>query len=106
MAEEKTFTETIAAKGDQLVEKVETIIRNGLREGNIRQVIIRKANGAELAKFSLTEGAIGAGITLFLAPILALVATVAGLVTDCSVDIVKIQPKTDDGPHITEQTTP
>jgi hypothetical protein len=74
----RTFWETIEAKGDALIDKLRQLIA----EGNVRRVRIRQ-HGRTVAEFPLTIGVVGA----LLAPVLAAIGAVAALVTDCTVDV-------------------
>jgi hypothetical protein len=78
----RTFWETIEAKGDALIDKLRQLIA----EGNVRRVRIRQ-HGRTVAEFPLTIGVVGA----LLAPVLAAIGAVAALVTDCTVDVERTQ---------------
>ena len=77
MAEEK-----FAVSGSQLVDKVKELIR----EGNVRRVRIVH-EGRTLVDIPLTVGASVAAATVLLAPVLAAVGAIAGLVTDCTLEV-------------------
>ena len=77
MAEEK-FT----VSGSQLVDKVKELIR----EGNVRRVRIVH-EGRPLLDIPLTVGASVAAAAVLFAPVLAAVGAVAGLVTDCTLEV-------------------
>lgn len=80
MAEEK-FT----ISGSQLVEKVKELIRGG----NVRRVrIIHK--GRPVLEIPLTIGASAAVVTVLTAPVLAALGALAVLVTECTIEIEKI----------------
>jgi len=65
--------EEFKVSGEELVEKIKEIIK----EGNARKIIIKNENGESVAEFPLTVGAIGA----LIAPILAAVGSIAALLT-------------------------
>ncbi len=73
------FEETINVKGEELVEKVKALIK----EGNVRRVTIKDKNGKELIQFPLTIGVVG----VFLAPVLAAVGAIAALVAECTITV-------------------
>jgi hypothetical protein len=76
----KTKTkDTYQVKGDHLLEKVKEIIK----EGNVRRIIILDKDGKEFMEFPLTFGVVGAVIS----PVLAAVGAVAALVTDCTIKV-------------------
>ncbi len=78
MAEQKAHEE-FKVKGEQLVEKVKQIIK----EGNVRKITIKDKNNNVIVAFPLTLGVIGA----VLAPLLAAVAAIAALVTECTISV-------------------
>jgi hypothetical protein len=73
--------EEFKLSGDAIIEKIKSIIK----EGNARKIIIKNENGETVAEFPLTVGAVGA----LLAPILAAVGAIAGLLTKCTLVVEK-----------------
>ena len=73
--------EEFKVSGEELVEKIKEIIK----EGNARKIIIKNENGESVAEFPLTVGAIGA----LIAPILAAVGAIAALLTKCTIIVEK-----------------
>jgi hypothetical protein len=73
----KKSEETFKVKGEQLLGKVKELIK----EGNIRRLIIKDKEGKTLVELPLTIGVIGA----VLAPMLAAVGAIAALVTECTI---------------------
>jgi len=71
--------ETFRVSGEDLLRKVKEIIK----EGNVRRIIISDKNGKEILVLPLTLGVVGAVI----APVLAAVGAVAALVTECSITV-------------------
>jgi len=72
-------TEEFKVKGEDLMEKIKAIVK----EGNARKVIIKDKDGKEIFSFPVTAGVIG----IVLAPVFAAVATLAALVTECTIAI-------------------
>jgi len=77
MAEQREFK----INGDDLVRKVKEIVK----EGNARMIIIKNEEGKDIIQLPLTIGAVGA----LLAPPLAAVGAIAALVTKCTIVVVK-----------------
>ncbi|PLX28434.1 hypothetical protein C0581_02280 [Candidatus Parcubacteria bacterium] len=63
--------------GDKLVSKIKEIVK----EGNARKIIIKKEDGETLIEFPLTIGAVG----VLAAPIIAAVGAFAALVSSCTI---------------------
>jgi len=78
---ERTCKESFKVAADQLVDAVKKLVH----EGNVRRVII-KQEGRTIAEFPLTVGVIGA----VLAPLLAAVAAIAAVITDCTIEVERV----------------
>lgn len=70
-------TEEFRVSGEELLARIKELIR----QGNIRRVIIKDRDGKILMEFPLTFGVVGAA----LAPTLAAVGAVAALVLDATI---------------------
>ena len=78
---EKTNKEYFKVSGDELLSKVKEIIK----EGNARRIIIKNEKDETILEFPLTVGALG----IVLAPIFAAVGTLAALATHCTIVVEK-----------------
>jgi hypothetical protein len=79
-------SEKFTVSGSQLVEKVKQIIH----EGNIRRVRLLH-EGRVVLEIPLSIGAPAAAIGILAAPVLAALAAFAALVTECTVEVEKIE---------------
>jgi hypothetical protein len=84
MAESEKFT----VSGSQLVEKVKQLIR----EGNIRRVRLLH-EGKTIIEIPLTIGAPVAVAGIIAAPVLAALGAFAALVTECTIEVEKVEKK-------------
>lgn len=75
----KTRQQTYQVKGEQLLEKVRELIK----EGNVRRISIKDKNGKTLVEFPMTIGVVGA----VFAPVLVAVGAIAALMTECSITV-------------------
>jgi hypothetical protein len=73
--------EEFKLSGNEIIEKIKNIVK----EGNARKIIIKNENGETVAEFPLTVGAVGA----LLVPILAAVGAIAALLTKCTLVVEK-----------------
>lgn len=71
--------------GNELLDKIEELIK----EGNIRRIIIKDAEGKPYIEIPLTIGVIG----VIAAPVVAAIGALAGVVARFTIEIVKM----DDG---------
>jgi hypothetical protein len=78
---EHTWRETIEAKGEEIIKKIEHVIA----EGNVRKIEILH-DGQIIASFSLTIGVIGAVLAL----VLAAIGAIAAILTDCRIEIERV----------------
>ena len=81
----KKKKETFKIDGENLVKKVKELIK----EGNVRRIIISDKDGKTLVELPLTIGVIGA----VAAPVLAVVGAIAALVTECSITVQREKTK-------------
>jgi hypothetical protein len=79
-------SEKFTVSGSQLVEKVKQIIH----EGNIRRVRLLH-EGRVVLEIPLSVGAPAAAIGILAVPVLAALAAFATLVTECTVEVEKIE---------------
>jgi hypothetical protein len=78
---EKSNHESFRVSGDEILSKVKEIIK----EGNARRIIIKNEKDEIIMEFPLTIGAIG----VVLAPIFAAVGTLTALATHCTIIVEK-----------------
>jgi hypothetical protein len=79
-------SEKFTVSGSQLVEKVKQLVH----QGNIRRVRLLHG-GRPLIDIPLTVGAPAAAATVLAAPVLAAIAAIAALVTECTIEVEKIE---------------
>ena len=79
-------TEKFTVKGSQLIEKVKQLIN----EGNIRKVRLLHEERTIL-EIPLSIGAPAAAMTILAAPILAALGAFAALVTECTIEVEKVE---------------
>ena len=87
MSDNQVHTEEFAVKGEEVVAKVKQLIK----QGNVRKVIIKDKSGKVLADFPLTIGVVG----LALAPFLVAIGAVAALVTEATIVVEKTESESD-----------
>jgi nitrogen-specific signal transduction histidine kinase len=78
---EKSNRESFKVSGDEILSKVKEIIK----EGNARKIIIKNDKDETIMEFPLTIGAIG----VVLAPIFAAVGALTALATHCIIIVEK-----------------
>jgi len=79
-AQKASWTEEFQVRGNEVVEKVKELVR----QGNVTKIRVKR-EGQTIFELPVTIGAIGAA----LAPQLAVLGIVAGLITRCTVEIEK-----------------
>lgn len=82
---EKTTREEFKVNGEELLGKVKELIR----QGNIRRLIIKDKENKTLIEIPLTVGVVG----IVLAPVLAAVGAIAALVTECTILVERTEEK-------------
>ena len=81
-------TEKFTVSGSQLIEKVKQLIH----EGNIRSVRVLH-QGKTVLEIPLSIGAPAVAVGILAAPVLAALGAFAALVTECAIEVEKIEPK-------------
>lgn len=77
-----TILETFNLKGedvDRVIEKLKQLVH----EGNVRNIVLKNAEGQTLIVVPLTVGVVGAALI----PVWAAIGTVAALVADCKIEV-------------------
>ena len=82
MAENERFT----VRGGEVLDKIKQIIR----EGNVRRVRLLH-DGKTIIEIPLTVGAPVAVVGILAVPLLAAIGAFAALVTECTIEVEKIE---------------
>jgi len=83
MEEENFKKEEFKVSGEDLVKKIKEIIK----EGNVRKIIVKNDEGKTLIELPLTFGVVGA----ILLPAWAAIGAIAAMVTKCTIVIEKTE---------------
>jgi len=83
--EKRTFKEEIELEGRQLVDRVKEL----LREGNVRKLSIKDAEGKYLLEIPLTVGVVAGGVFVLYAPVAAALGAIAGLLANVRIEIIR-----------------
>ena len=78
---EKSYHESFKVTGEEILSKVKEIIK----DGNARKIIIKNEKDEIIMEFPLTVGAVG----VFVAPLLAAVGALAAVATNCTIIVEK-----------------
>lgn len=81
----RTFTEEIEVMGNQLIEQV----RDLLKQGNVRQLRIKTSGGDIVLETPLTFGVVAGGAVALAAPWLAILGAIAAFVTHVKIEVVR-----------------
>ena len=74
-------TQEFKVSGEEIIKKVKELIK----EGNARKIIIKNEKEETIMELPLTVGAVGA----LIAPVLAAVGAMAALLTNCTIVVEK-----------------
>jgi Flp pilus assembly pilin Flp len=83
----KDRVQEFTVNGDQVVATVKELVR----EGNVRRLIIKNEQGATLIEIPLTFGVIGAALL----PVFAAIGALAALATRCTIVVEREEPSSD-----------
>jgi hypothetical protein len=79
-------TEKFNVSGSQVLDKVKQLIR----EGNVRRVRLLH-EGRTIIEIPLSVGAPAVAVGILAAPVLAAIGAFAALVTECTIEVEKIE---------------
>ena len=85
--EERTWTEELDVAANEVVDTVKELIR----QGNVRRIIIRRANDEILLEIPLTAGVAVGSAMAFFTPVLAAVGALAALLANVKVQVVRVE---------------
>jgi hypothetical protein len=80
------WREEFEIKGRDLVERVKELIR----EGNVRKLIIYKSDGNILMEVPLTASVIAGSAMLVLTPVLAAIGAAAAFLAEVKIEVVRM----------------
>lgn len=81
---DRSLSEEIVVAGSELVG----FVKNLIKEGNVRRLIIKKADGTVLLEVPVTAGAAVGGALVIFTPVLAALGALAALLSEVKVEIV------------------
>lgn len=81
MQEENVKREEFKVSGEDVIKKVKELVK----EGNIRKIIIKNEEGKTLVEFPLTIGVVGAALL----PVWAAIGAIAALLAKCTIVVEK-----------------
>lgn len=81
MSPERTFTEEFHVRGEELLARIRELIR----QGNIRRILIKNKDGRVVMEFPMTIGVVGAA----LAPTLVAIGAIAALLSEATIVVEK-----------------
>ncbi len=84
---EKVTVEEFKISGDVLVGKIKELIR----QGNIRRIILKNEEGQTLIEIPMTVGVIGSVISAALFPVVAAVGVIGAMVAHLTIVIERIE---------------
>jgi hypothetical protein len=82
-SQERTFSEEFRVSGEAVLSKVKELVR----EGNVRRIIIKNEEGRSLIEIPLTIGVIGT----VLLPVWAAIGAIAALVANLTIAVERVQ---------------
>ncbi|HTW90555.1 MAG TPA: DUF4342 domain-containing protein [bacterium] len=82
---ERTWTEHVEVAGSELVDRVKELVK----AGNVRKVILRTPDNKLLLEIPLTAGAVAGGVVVLVAPVLAALGAMAALLAKVKVEVVR-----------------
>ena len=82
---ERTWTEEIEVAGTELIDRIKELVK----AGNVRRVILRTPDNKLLLEIPLTAGAVAGGMVVLIAPVLAALGAMAALLAKVKIQVVR-----------------
>ena len=95
-AHKPTWTEQIEVRGEELL----ALVKRLAAEGQVKRIRIVEPDGDIALEMPLTIGAIAGGAVILAAPLLALLGTLAAVVSNVKIEIVRSGDHPDDKPPV------
>ncbi|MBD3309470.1 DUF4342 domain-containing protein [candidate division KSB3 bacterium] len=92
MKRRHVWSEELEVAAHELVGRVKEIVK----EGNVRRVIVRKPNDDPLLDIPLTAGVAVGGAVTIIAPYLTVLGVIAGLLVNVKVQVIRTAEQEDD----------
>jgi hypothetical protein len=83
--EGRTWTEEIEVAGTELIDRIKELVK----AGNVRRVILRTPDNRLLLEIPLTAGAVAGGMVVLIAPVLAALGAMAALLAKVKIQVVR-----------------
>ena len=83
--EGRTWTEEIEVAGTELIDRIKELVK----AGNVRRVILRTPDNKLLLEIPLTAGAVAGGMVVLIAPVLAALGAMAALLVKVKIQVVR-----------------
>ena len=90
--EKRDWAEEIEVAGNDLVERVKDIVK----EGNVRRLIIRNSENEVLIEVPLTPAVVVGGVATIINPVLAALGAFAALIARIKIEVVRVDDVDDE----------
>lgn len=94
MSESRNWTEEIRIAGNKAAEKIKELVH----EGNVRKIVLRKANGDVIREIPLNQGLAVGGVLALIAPVLATLGAILALLAEVRIEVVREEDKDNPSP--------
>lgn len=83
--DDRRWSEEFRIAGNRVVSRIRELVR----EGNVRRIIIRRADGTVIREIPLTQGVAVGGLIALLAPGLAALGAVLAFATEVRLEVIR-----------------
>jgi hypothetical protein len=83
--------EEFRVRGEEVGQKIKELIR----EGQARKIIVRKPDGELIREFALNRGLAAGALLTLIAPGLVAIGAVVALLSEVRIEVVKVKPDAD-----------
>ena len=81
----REWTEEFKVAGNRAIDRIKELIR----EGDVRKIIIKKSSGEVLREIPLTQGVAVGGVLALVAPVLAALGALVAILAEVRIEVVR-----------------
>ena len=85
MSEPRSWTEEFRIAGNKAAEKIKELVR----EGNVRKIVVKKANGDVIREIPLNRGLAVGAVLAIVAPVLATLGALLAIMAEVRIEVVR-----------------
>ncbi|TFH06140.1 MAG: DUF4342 domain-containing protein [Spirochaetales bacterium] len=88
---QREWTEEFRVAGNKAIDRIKELIK----QGNIRKIILKKSTGEVIKEITMTQGVAVGGLLALVAPVLTAIGTLVAFLAEVKIEVVRSDPETE-----------